>query len=89
MSNISKIVATTLGVDEGLVNRVMGSYAEMALIQAAFQGPVNTVFGELSLMESGLHISRQNPKIATLVGTDLAKEELLTSIAAVVAEQGH
>ena len=89
MSNISKIVAVTLGIDEPTVNRILGTYVETSLIQAAFHGPVATVLGELTLTEDGLQITRQNPKVLALVGTDLSKEELLNSIAAVVAEQGH
>lgn len=89
MSNTTKIVAGTLNITEDMVRRVMGTYAETVLIQAAFQGPVSTVFGEFSLSDSGLSISKQNPRVVALATTDLSRDELLESIVAVVAEQGR
>jgi hypothetical protein len=82
-------VAESLQLDEQLVRKVMDTYAELALVHTAFHGPVPTVFGEMTLSESGLQISRQNPRILAIVSHNLSREELLDSVAAVIAEQGQ
>jgi hypothetical protein len=86
VSDIYKVVASTLNVEESVVRAVLSTYSEVALLNIVFQGPLPTVFGEIGVVDNELRITTQNRRLIDAIANGADHERLVESIAAVLGD---
>lgn len=84
--HIVEVVARTVNADVALVERIVNSYAEVALMSALLQGPTPTVLGTLSASTDGLSISAQNPRLLHVMQDPGDPARLVNRVVAAVRE---